>query len=441
MPAVKKRFLIAGAGITGLSVAYYLLKRFGNTIDLQIWEKSSRAGGWITTSHAEDFLFEHGPRSCRTKGNGFYTLKLIEELGLQNQVILPEREAKARFIYQENGLLQLPESPFSLIKPPFLRWFLSAINKDWKAKIPCEEESIQQFAERHFGEEIANQLFDAMTSGIYAGDISKLSMAACFPRLYEMSLSHGSLLKGWLLGSKKKQQPLSSFMQTISKAPFFSFQEGMGTLPKVLEQSLSKQIIYNKELSTFPPEVDHLIWTAPLQPLKTCLPEKSNLKNLLQAIPYASLAVVNVGYQGLRLNKKGFGYLVPSSAKQAILGTVWDSAVFPQQNIGEQTRLTVMIGGTRFQDFNLKSPEDFKKIALKSLCDHLGITAKPAYLSCLIAKQAIPQYQIGHLGNVAQIKSEAAKFPGLHLLSTGLEGVAVNDCVAKAYQFAQNIQI
>ena len=46
-----------------------------------------------------DFLFEQGPRSCRTKGAGQETLALIEALGLQDQIVVPHSDAQNRYLY------------------------------------------------------------------------------------------------------------------------------------------------------------------------------------------------------------------------------------------------------------------------------------------------------------------------------------------------------
>jgi oxygen-dependent protoporphyrinogen oxidase len=76
----------------------------------------------------------------------------------------------------------------------------------------------------------------------------------------------------------------------------------------------------------------------------------------LGSIPYASVGVVNLGYDRDVLGGKwaGFGHLIPSGEGQRALGCVWDSCAFPQQPAGhtahygqraEGSRLTVMAGG------------------------------------------------------------------------------------------------
>src|SRR5437762_1101962 len=94
-----RHVVILGAGISGLSSAWYLKRQHGREIDITIIEKSSRCGGWIQTIDQDGFLFEQGPRSCRPSGSGIYTLQLIEELGIQKEVIVADQDSKLRYIY------------------------------------------------------------------------------------------------------------------------------------------------------------------------------------------------------------------------------------------------------------------------------------------------------------------------------------------------------
>ncbi len=57
----KKHILILGAGISGLSAAWYLSK-VAPEYQVTILEKQHRAGGWIESSEGQGVLFEKGPR-------------------------------------------------------------------------------------------------------------------------------------------------------------------------------------------------------------------------------------------------------------------------------------------------------------------------------------------------------------------------------------------
>lgn len=82
----KKRVVILGAGISGLSAAWYL-SRTELPLEIIILEKSSRAGGWMHTEHTTGFHFEKGARTFKVDRCPA-TMQLIAELGLQEEIIL-----------------------------------------------------------------------------------------------------------------------------------------------------------------------------------------------------------------------------------------------------------------------------------------------------------------------------------------------------------------
>lgn len=115
---------ILGGGISGLSTAYYLRKKFGDLVKPVILEKSSRFGGWIKTisrTDGDDVInYEVGPRTIRPAGvSGMNTLDLIEELDLGTNVLYVQKDhpaAKTRFIYTGGKLVKLPTDMKVLFK-------------------------------------------------------------------------------------------------------------------------------------------------------------------------------------------------------------------------------------------------------------------------------------------------------------------------------------
>ena len=111
------------------------------------------------------------------------------------------------------------------------------------------------------------------------------------------------------------------------------------------------------------------------------------LSALPPPIPKKSIWVVNLCFAGDVLPKKGFGFLVPTKEKETLLGTLFDSTIFPQQNVAGETRLTAML---REEEANPL------EAALDALRRHLKILAKPIFSSVFLAKNAIPQFEVGY---------------------------------------------
>jgi len=90
--------------------------------------------------------------------------------------------------------------------------------------------------------------------------------------------------------------------------------------------------------------VDHVISGIPAQALASILPEDwEGLASELKNIYNTTVAVVNLEYEGSVVPVEGFGYLVPSSEPLQVLGIIFDSCAFPENDRrGEKsTRITV----------------------------------------------------------------------------------------------------
>src|SRR5260370_4341502 len=72
----------------------------------------------------------------------------------------------------------------------------------------------------------------------------------------------------------------------------------------------------------------------------------ASFETLLGSIRYAAVAVVSLGYrkQDVGHSLNGFGFLVPRSAGLRVLGSVWNSSLFPGRAPGGQPPLTTFLG-------------------------------------------------------------------------------------------------
>lgn len=442
-----KNVTILGGGISGLSYAWFLKKQRPN-LEITILEKEDRLGGWIHTTENQGFLFEQGPRSCRPFGPGEATLNLIQELGLEDEVILGEAAAHKRFLYFGNKLHSLPGGVFSLLHTPWFWPLLPAlVHEYYKPAQTYSEETIEAFFTRRFNHKIADLLIDPMVSGIYAGDIRQLSLKSCFPTFYQWEQQHGSLIKGLLFAPRKRSQ--NPFIQKVQKSSLFTLKNGMKSLIDALQHKLDAKILLSStaeglsftnkgidiHLKGRTLQTDHVVFALPAPALASLLlPHHSLLAEKLNKIPYSSIASVQLGYRHRVLKQQGFGYLVPSSAKENILGMIWESSAFPQLNRDpDETRLSVMMGGPRLAGFDAHSQEEFKQIAIEAAERHLGIRQRPELIHCKLSRQAIPQYLLGHDDLVRSIEKDLATLsPAITLLGNSFYGVSVNDCIAHA---------
>eukprot|EP00947_MAST-08B_sp_MAST-8B-sp1_P001594 g1594.t1 len=192
--------VIVGGGISGLSVAWFLRRLVGPAPQITVIEASHRVGGWVeSVRHEQGFLFERGPRGFRPSGNGAAALELAESAGLADEAVASSSDSAMRYLWKDGQLQKLPNGPLEALQSPLT----SGLAKEaWRERsvLPSldADESIRSFMSRRFSDATADTLVDGMVSGIYAGDISKLSAASCSPfnMLRELEQEHGSVVTG-----------------------------------------------------------------------------------------------------------------------------------------------------------------------------------------------------------------------------------------------------
>lgn len=448
--------IILGAGISGLCIAWFLKQICPPQVKITLIEKSHRCGGWIETKNDQGFLFDKGPRSFRTKSLGPATATLIEQLLLSQEIISADRSAVDRFLFTDGKLKVLPNHLWQLPFSALTKGWFNILRKEWlQKKGSGQDESISSFFERHLGPKWTSQFIDPLISGIYAGDIERLSIKSCFPQLLESEQKYGSLIKGFWYNRKNQVNTASSLKRVTG--PLFSFREGMQVLVNQLASHLKAQLYLGSQAAEIQPypqgvhlrltcgkklEADYLISTLPTYYLAPLLDKKcALLASKLHAIPYTSVRVVHLAYDQLHKNLKGFGYLIPSKEKEKVVGCIWDSAVFPQQNhFSKETRLTVMAGGAHHRDVESWSEEQSVELALDAVKRQLDISQTPQMIFTHLAKKSIPQFLVGHAKRLCEIKEIASRIsPRLILTGSAFSGVSVNDCIERANTIANDL--
>ena len=412
------KIAILGAGISGLSLAYFLRQQ-NPELDVTVFEKSARVGGVMNSTVQDGFFFEQGPRTFSTK-KAPHLLQLIKEVGLTDALLFSS--AQTRYLYFEGALRQVPTSLPKLLLSPLVKGVVQGILKDLRhPKGIKEDESIYSFVKRHAGELVAKRLVEPLVLGVHAGDYTQLSVSACFPEWKEYEYKYGSLLKG-----------MYKEYQASSHPPLFTLDGGIKKLPEKLAELSSAKILLNKEvLSLEETEVgayvngsffDHVVCALPAGVMEHLVPAKylpffSSFKSL-------TLSCVNVAFSSALVPKDGFGYLVPSTEKDTILGVIFDSSVFPQETKENMSRVTVMMRGEK----------NAEERALSALKRHLGISEKPLFIKAHTYKNYLPQLPVGHLRNVDRLQSDSISFIGNYI-----HGASVNRCINEAKQVARRL--
>lgn len=438
------KYCILGSGIAGLSMAYYLRKN-NPTAEITILEEQAIAGGVIDSDPFGDCVMEWGPRGVRPKGNGQLVLEMVEDLGLWDELVFANDKAKKRYLYHDSNLQVLPYSFFSFIRSPYFMIFAKALFKDLKAEIVTEDETIAEFVDRHFGFEMRTLFFDSVVSGIWAGDVSKMSVSATLPLLKKLEARKGSIFKS-MLSYKAAPYKGKAYPKEVSSKALFSFKKGLQALTDKLKDRFSDSIVYHAQITSIDFDActivsanetsytyDKLISTIPAFKLGAYV--SSSLAGVLNSINYSPVAVLNMQLLKDQLSFDGFGFLVPSKENSVVLGMVANSNTFPEHGSNTHCVNTVMMGGARFTFDQLKQM-DLEEKAKLFLTNVFGKEFRIKKQELRLIDRAIPQYEKGHLAKVEYIELNSPK--NVTVLGSFMYGVSIIDIVAKSKEYAQS---
>jgi oxygen-dependent protoporphyrinogen oxidase len=448
--------LLVGAGISGLVCAEALRKA---GIDAHVVESSATPGGVIRSERRDDYLLEYGPQSFNATS---IVLNLCRELHIDDRLLQAPPNAP-RYVLVKGKLRPVPLSPPAFIASSLFSPVTKlAVLRDilGRSTPPQSDESVAAFTRRKFSRELLDKLIGPFVSGIYAGDPEKLSLRSAFPQLYEAEKSAGSIIRGLLFSAKKHTA-------SAEKPTLQTFREGNQTLIQALAGNLGSNLrcgvtAQRIRVTTISGEAtidtptfevtllakgreellttNRLIIATPAQEAATLLRDLDpQFESALLPIAHAPVAVVSLGYlkSAVRHALEGFGFLVPRSSGLKILGTVWNSSLFPNRAPDGHVLLTSFVGGaTDPSAVSLPESEIVSTVHGELACV-LGISEQPTFSHAHLWQRAIPQYNLGHARQVRQLDQMQSKYPYIRLIGNYLCGPAMGACVEQALTVAQ----
>ena len=449
--------IVIGGGISGLACAWRLKQR---GVPVLLLEKSSRFGGVIQTTEQNGFLFECGPQSFMLTPA---LAELIESAGLTGDVLRATPRAP-RYILRNGKLVAAPMSPFSLVGTSLLsvgaKWRL--LTEPFRHSRPPEsDESVAAFVQRKFGSSLLENLAGPFVSGVYAGDPEKLSLRSVLPPAYEWERASGSLLRGAL--RQKRMQP----KRKGPRPTLCSLRRGAGSLLSAIGERLgggarlgvSVTAVQRSGAATSPrfaiqcsggyvgtnetfEAIAVVVASDAGQAGRMLSAISPKFGEPLDAIPYAPVAVVAAGYrrEAIAHSLNGFGFLVPRKEGLRILGTVWNSSLFPGRAPDGQVLLTSFAGGATDPGLCAWTEDRIAATVHEELARVLGIRESPIAGHVQIYPRAIPQYNLGHGRIIETIKQLGDETPGLYFAGNYLEGPSTGACVARSFRIADEIE-
>ena len=432
--------IIVGAGITGLALGE-LLKR--KNIPFRIVEASERPGGNISSLQMGPYLIEQGPNSLQMNDQLYYWLT---QLQLEEDLVYSLPAAKNRYILKNSKYQKLPKGPQYLP-------FNTSLSLDAKRRLirerkvkslAPENESVDLFFRRRFGDEITEYVVYPFISGIYAGDPKQLFARAAFPNLLEWEKSYGSLMVGMIRERNKKVH-----------SGIFSFHEGLQRLVERLADKVSDEISYRSKVSRMyasNPMYLHMKEGAGIEGEMVVLTVPAyQAANILQSaypaiakdistVYYPPVSVVYSAYKKrqVRHSLKGFGALHNQVERSNTLGTLFSSSVFPNRCPEGEVLLTTFVGGTLHPQWAQASEQELQERVVEDHNRFLGVKGAPVFQYVKRWEKAIPQYDSKIYP--AWQHEETLEKHGVFLGGNWIGGISVVSCIRRAFYLANKLE-
>jgi len=440
--------IIIGAGLTGLTTAFHLVKRGKKVL---ILEKTDRVGGQIRTFEEDGFVFESGPNT----GVVSYpeVAELFSALSPDCELEVADENAARRLIWKGDRFRELPSGLISGITTPLFTFSdkFRILGEPFRQKGADPEEPVGALATRRLGNSFLNYAVDPFLSGVYAGDPMKLITRYALPKLYNLEQNYGGFIKGSIA---KMREPKTARDRLATKK-VFSARGGLSRLTEAMAKAIGKEnIVLSANRIQIRPVENHweITYTTPAgeEKLKTAkvvttvggyalpdlLPfiEKEEI-NKISGLRYAPIVQASVGIKntgGLRFN--AFGGLVPFIENREVLGILYPSACFQGRAPKEGALFSFFIGGIRKSHLAQLSDNEITELIIRNFHSMLKFPSKvsPDLIHISRHPQAIPQYEQSSGERFKTIETIQNRYPGLILAGNIRNGIGMADRILQA---------
>ncbi len=451
----RRRLVVVGAGITGLTAAFeWRLRRPDD--EIVVLEAGGRIGGKLHRIDLAGHWYDTGPEAMLARVPE--AVQLVERLGLGDRLVRPATTQAS--VVLPDGRYPLPAGTV-LGVPASAEGLAGVLTPAGVARVAAEADlpplrpegdvAVGVLLRERLGDEVVDRLVEPLLGGVYAGRADELSLAATIPQLATHLAGAGSVLDA--AAAARDAGARSRF---DADAPVFvTVSDGIGSLPAALVAAARADVRLHTpahrltrtsdgfEVSIGPaaaPEIlgaDAVVVTAPAPKAARLLAGVApGAVAPLEGIPYASSAVVAMAFPAQDV-AAGSGLLVPPVTGRLVKGVTVSSSKWPHlaQGSGPGEHLLVRSSVGRFRDEAelQRDDDDLAAAVVADVADLLGLS-RPEPVATRVVRWGggLPQYLVGHRDRVAAVRAAVAAVPGLAVAGAAYEGVGVPACIRDA---------
>jgi len=457
---IKADVVVVGAGLTGLTIAYWLSR---NGVNVHVVEKRQHVGGQIATHQEKGFVFESGPTTGSVSTPEVAELMADLEKTSGGKCVLETAPdaAKRRYIWKGDHFRELPSGLVSAISTPLFTFSdkLRILGEPWRKPGTDPDESVGSLARRRLGRSFVDYAVDPFLSGVYAGNPDTLVTRYALPKLYALEQNYGSFVKGSIAKAKEPKTD----RDRLATKKVFSARGGLGNIPHAEAafvgydhislgvKNVSIQPKGEAWETSFIDSEGNACEAVSREVVTTCgaycLPEllpfvDEQLRTAISSLHYAPVMEVNVGIKNTQgLDYNAFGGLVPSLEKRRVLGILFPSACFEGRAPKGGALFAFFIGGVKHPEMLQMSDEEVRQLVTEEIHQMLKYPAEiePELISISRHEHAIPQYEASTGQRLKAVKDLEQAYKGLTIAGNLRDGIGMGHRMTQATNIANMI--
>lgn len=448
-----KSIAIIGAGITGLSSAYFIKKQRPD-IDVTIYEATNRTGGKIQTYRQDGYTIELGPESYL--GRKQIMTDIAKDIGLADELIT--NQTGQSYIYAKNKLFPIPGGSILGVPTnlkPFIKTKLISPKGKLRAgldlfKKPIQIErdiSVGSFFRERLGDEVLENLIEPLMGGIYGTNIDELSLMSTFPEFKEREEQFGSLIKG-MRYEKMQRQKQRQLYPGAPKGQFKQFRHGLTSFIEKLTDYVVNQgvkirfntpiddivisqtnyeLVVDDEKNIY----DSVLVTTPHQTFMKWFGNDPAL-DYFKTMPSTTVATVVLAFdeQHIENTYDGTGFVIARTSQTDITACTWTSKKWPFTTPEGKVLIRAYVGKPGDTVVKDHSDEELVDIVKRDLTQMMTFKGVPDFSIVNRLPNSMPQYRVDHMDNISAIQAHIKhNYPRLRIAGASFEAVGLPDCI------------
>ena len=455
--AAPPHVVVVGGGIAGLAAAA-AVRRERPDVAVTVLEGSPRIGGKLVRAEVGGVTVDVGAEAMLNRRPE--AVALARAAGLGDDLVHPAVTAanlwsRGRMQPMPRTLMGVPIDTRALAdagvlsKPGLARVALDAVLP--ATRLDDRDVSVGWLVEERFGREVVDRLVEPLLGGVYAGHARELSARATVPQVVALLDRDRSMMRA----------AAAATAGPTSDVPVFAgIRGGVGRLPAAVAETSGATVRTGatvRDLAraagggwnlvvgpTRAPEVVHadaVVLATPARPTGRLLSDVVPDAALeLARIEYASMAVVTMAFRARDLPATtGSGFLVPPVDGRQVKAATYSFAKWDWvREAGTGVRgedlllLRCSIGRHREEQVLQVDDAELVDLALCDLADAIGMCVRPVDQHVQRWGGGLPQYAVGHLDRVRNVRSSVAAQPGLAVCGAAYDGLGIPACIGSA---------